>query len=190
MRTHKSQKDQLEKGAKIILESLGINLHDENFINTPKRIADSILFYYRGIVEKESILEQLKISFPSRHKNFIIMRNLKGTSLCPHHLLPIEYTADFVYIPNNRVVGASKPYKVFEILAAQPIMQEDLTEEYIREFYKIVKPLGCMIIVTGSFFCHDKSNINHHLSTMITKNAAGIFNKDINYEQRFYSLIK
>lgn len=186
----KSQRKQLEEGAKMILKSLGLSLDDPNFARTPQRIANTILYYYRGITQKEDILKQLSITFPSKYKDLIVVKNLKGASLCPHHLLPIEYTANFAYIPTENVVGASKPYKVFETLAAQPIMQEDLTEEFVKEFTDRVQPLGCILIVTGSFFCHDKENIDSHLSTMVTKQATGLFAKDTSYEQRFYNLIK
>lgn len=118
----------------------------------------------------------------------IISRNLKGRSLCPHHFLPIEYQANFAYTPEENVVGASKIYTVFETIAAQPIMQEDLTHEFIEEFEKRVKPKGCIIVVTGKFFCHEKEGIDSHEATMTTTLATEIF-KDKDSEKRFFDLI-
>src|SRR3989344_754697 len=122
-----NQKNEAEilKGAELIVKGLGLDMNNDNFKNTPQRIKNTILYYFRGLVEKNKAIRELKVDFPSSYKDIIVLKELTGNSLCPHHFLPISYTANFAYLPGDKVTGASKPYKLFRILAAQPIMQED-----------------------------------------------------------------
>lgn len=187
----KNQRNEAEikKGASLIVKGLGVNPTDENFRNTPLRLTNTILFYNKGLDEKKEVIKELKVSFPSKYKDIIVLKGLEGTSLCPHHFLPITYNADFAYIPKKRVTGASKPYKLFKTLAAQPIMQEDLTNEFISTFWKTVNPKGCIIVIRGKFFCYHKEGININESSMTTCLSEGCFKLD-RYKDQFFSLIK
>lgn len=186
---YQTNEDKILKGAGLIAEGFGLNLNDENFVKTPERIKNTLLYYFRGLHEKKAVIKELKIDFPSKYKGIIALRNLEGTSLCPHHFLPIVYRADFAYIPNKKVTGASKPYKLFSTLTKQPIMQEELTEEFINVFWRTVAPKGCMIKIEGRFFCHDKEDIDFNNSTMVTYLAKGCFQEE-KYNKQFHTLIR
>lgn len=185
----KKNREKILKGAELIVSGLGVDADNENFKDTPRRIRDTLLYYFRGITEKKNIIKELRVDFPSSYKNIVVLKELTGMSLCPHHFLPILYTANFAYIPKKKVTGASKPYKLFKVLAAQPIMQEDLTQEFIDVFWNNVHPLGCIINVRGKFLCHDKEGISHTSSEMITVQSRGCFDK-LEYKNQFFELIK
>ncbi len=189
MKLTNNQREKIENGFKQILTGLELNIKNEHFKNTPKRALNSILKLYSGIEDKTKIIDELNVTFPSSYKEIVILKKLKGNSLCPHHLLPIQYLADFAYIPNKKLVGASKPYTVFKILAAQPVTQEDLTEEYIEEFWKRVQPMGCIIKIIGRFFCFENDNIESSTSKVITFSSRGLFNK-FSYKKQFLDLIE
>lgn len=189
MKMKKMQISKIEEGSRLILEGLGLDLNNEHYKKTPTRMTESISFLLRGIKEKDEAIKELNVTFKESLKTIIVLKNLNGLSLCPHHFLPISYKASFAYVPNGKVVGASKPYKVFKTLAAQPITQEELTTQFIEEFWKKVKPLGCIIKIEGKFFCFEKDGLDSFSSTMVTLNSKGVFSTNKKLEKEFFSLI-
>jgi len=166
-------KSKIIKGAALIVQGLGFSLSDVHFRTTPQRITESILFFYQGMNTKKQALKELSVRFPTKHNEPVVLHNLTGQSLCPHHLLPITYRANLAYMPNGFVVGTSKPYKAFEAIAAQPLMLEDVTEQFLTEFFKIVRPKGCIIEVFGKFLCNERNGIDSNEAIISTLSSRG-----------------
>lgn len=163
----------IEKGAHLLLEGLGVNIYSEDFIDTPARIANSLLKYIGPADTLDVASAHLSITFPSNYSDLIQLTNLTAKSLCPHHLMPILYTAELSYIPlGGRVVGSSKPYLFFKELARLPVMQEELTSLFCDIFESKVKPAGLSFEVTGTFLCYENDGIHSsqsHMKTIIRR---------------------
>jgi GTP cyclohydrolase I len=180
-----------EKGARMLVEGLGLDLADPNIIDTPQRIAKSLKELLVG-VEHTSQLEIRKVlstTFPTKYKGMVIMEPIKVISLCSHHLLPIEYEVLFGYIPKDLTLGFSKVIKAINLIAAKPSLQEDFTQEVIETFKKVLKPEGIMVIVRGKHSCmtlrgEKSSNIN------ITSAVRGMFKTSERTRNEFLALAK
>jgi len=57
----------------------------------------------------------------------------------------VEYTIALGYVPNGMSLGFSKSVRAIELLASQPISQEDLTQLIIETFKEQLKPKGMML---------------------------------------------
>jgi GTP cyclohydrolase I len=176
MKERKNNMDdtKIKQGAKLIVEGLGFAPDDCHMDRTPQRVLASFQFFYQGMKTKKDILNELNISFPSNYKEPIVLHGLSAQSLCPHHLLPNIYTADFAYLPAGKIVGTSKPYKLFAAIMAQPLTMEDATEEFINEFYNRVKPAGCVVEIKGQLICMQKSGFDCHSTSIITTARRGV----------------
>ena len=91
----------LEQGARLILRGMGVNLKDENFQDTPARVARM----YREMLTPS---KNSMTTFPSTYGNMVVLRGHRVWILCPHHLQPAEVTCHVAYIPRDKILGLSK----------------------------------------------------------------------------------
>lgn len=144
-----------ERGARMYIEGLGLDLADPNLVATPKRIVNTMLEQISGQTEasQKEIKNLLSVAFPTIYKGMVILEPIKVNSLCSHHLLPVDYEVLFGYIPKNLSLGFSKIVKAVKLIAAKPTLQEDFTQEIIDTFQKILEPKGIMVVVRGRHSC-------------------------------------
>lgn len=169
----------IEKGVHYILKGLkdefGLDLTDKNFKDTPKRVARAYYEIFEGIKDtKEQIKNILSSSFPSELSEMIISRDIHVYSMCPHHLLPVEYYIDVGYIPGGQVLGISKLARLVEVLARRPVLQETLTNEIVKYLDKSLKVRGSICRVRGVHFCMKMRGVRQN-SEMVTSAIQGVF---------------
>lgn len=180
-----------EKGARMFIEGLGLDLADPNIIETPLRITKSFKEFACGAEHNSQlkIRKMLGTVFPTKYKGMIIMKPVKVISLCSHHLLPIEYEILFGYIPKDLTLGFSKIIKAIRLIAAKPSLQEDFTQEVIDTFKEVLIPKGIMVVVKGKHSCmiirgEKSANVN------ITSAVRGVFKSSEKTRNEFLTLAK
>lgn len=188
--THDSK---IEQATRLLLESLGIDLSDENFKETPGRMARAYADLCKYVkpsnnvrVELENCLSKM---FPTKYKGMIIQEPIRAYSLCSHHLLPVTYDVLFGYIPRKLSLGFSKSVKAINLLAARPISQEDLTHEIIETFEKLMRPKGVMIVVRGLHTCMQIRSVRTE-AVNITSALRGDFKDSESSRNEFLALAK
>lgn len=177
-------------GVKIILSALGVDLTDENFTDTPNRVAKAFTEILSGQNEADLESQKQKIfskSFPTTYKGIVAQKHIKAIGMCPHHLQPIKYDIDLGYIANKQAVGLSKLARVTKLLAGRLVLQESLTQDILDIFVKELKPAGVMVIVRGEHGCMSNRGISQNIITT-TSSISGIFEKDIAARQEFLTL--
>ena len=153
MADEKLTRRNLEKNIYDILLSLAVR-DEETLQNTPSRLAEVLLELTEGMRDKDKKLDEIFSStFPTNSKELVLVKDIRTESLCPHHFLPVIYRINFAYIPNGRVIGLSKIPRFISLLAHQPKLQEDFTQEIVDVFMNRMNPLGCMTIVKGTHSC-------------------------------------
>jgi GTP cyclohydrolase I len=143
----------------MIQEALEINFgldwkNDENFRETPDRVARAILDdLCIGINSNITCKQMLEKTFPSSYSSHIMSIPIEVHSICPHHFIPVKYKCAFSYIPNGKVIGLSKIPRTIKLYGKQPILQEDFTRNYTNLFQEAVNPIGCAFVVKGQHGC-------------------------------------
>ena len=169
----------VERGVHYILLGLkrefGLDLTDVNFKDTPKRVARAFYEILEGINSVEEVEEILSTSFPSSYTGMVVVKGIQCFSLCPHHLLPVEYFVDFGYIADNKALGISKLSRFIELLAKQPIIQETLTSNIIKIFKNYVGPKGVIVQVRGRHMCMAMRGAKQPDSWTYTSEIDGLF---------------
>uniref|UniRef100_A0A7C3SNG9 GTP cyclohydrolase I n=1 Tax=Dictyoglomus turgidum TaxID=513050 RepID=A0A7C3SNG9_9BACT len=175
--------DKIEKAVYTILKEIGEDVNREGLIETPKRVARMYREVFYGLKEKPP---EFKI-FKSDNDQMIV-KTFKCFSWCEHHLVPIEMKIAFAYIPNGKVTGISKIIRRIKWWCARPVIQENLTDNIIKDFVKELDPKGAMLIIKGRHFCELIRGVKTE-SWTTTSAVYGIFENSV-VKQEFLSLIK
>lgn len=136
----------IEKGVRLILQGLDLDLTESNYRDTPKRVAR---------LYKEMLTPQRNnwTAFPSPTTGVILLRGHRIFAICPHHLQVVELRAYVAYIPRDRVLGLSKLARVVEQHLTRPIMQEELGDLTANSIDTQLQPQGVAVILAGQHGC-------------------------------------
>jgi GTP cyclohydrolase I len=173
----------IEQGMNVILEGLhdafGLDLQDENFKDTPRRVARAYAEIFRGVKDTDQQVSQiLGTSFPADVKEMIVAKDVKAFSMCPHHFLPVEYNITVAYISNRRVLGISKLARLAEVLAKRPVLQETFTEEIAEKLFTGVSASGVGVWVEGVHYCMKMRGAKQLQAKTVTSAIRGCFEED------------
>jgi len=162
----------------MITAGLGFSLEDPNLIDTPKRMAKMYCQEFFTNVGKE--FTDFK-SFPNEegYTEIIVFPPISFISTYSHHFLPFFGTAWLAYIPNDKLIGASKPARLVQHYAARPQLQENLCNQVIDAFENAMRPEGCMVVMEAVHMCMISRGVKQpNNGGMITSSIRGNFFKD------------
>lgn len=167
-----------ELAAKELLLSLGMDLRDPNYKETPRRMVEVLAEFTSSLREesKSELEEYFNTLFPKhngrrvQYKGMLVQSPIRVYSLCSHHMLPIIYDIAFAYIPKKgEQIGFSKIVRILRYIAKRPMNQEDFTQEAIDLFYRKLQPQGLAIVVSGVHLCMKMRGVH---SETINKTSA------------------
>ena len=168
-----------------LLEWMGEDPTREGLLETPRRVVKALREMTEGL--RQDPTGYLK-TFEEPTEDPVIVRGIRFTSLCEHHLLPFSGTAVVAYLPKGRVLGLSKLPRVFETFARRPQMQERLTRqvaELIREATRTDEwSGGAACAVKAHHSCMGCRGVRQMDAEMVTCHAAGSFPADLLSELR------
>lgn len=159
-----------------ILHSMNVDWTDENFTETPERVAKAFTRTWLsgyGMDPKQAITV-----FPNERSEsgMVVVKDIPFYSMCSHHLAPFTGKAAIAYIPDQYVVGLSKPARLIEVFARRLQLQEHITEQVADSFEELVHPLGVMVILyNAEHMCMTSRGIKAHGSSTTTSALRGVF---------------
>lgn len=175
------------------LKQMGFVPDYENFHSTPKRFARAYFEIFEGCQDTEQKIQNiLSTSFPAEENTgMVVAKDIVCFSMCPHHLLPVEYHVCVAYIPNKdgRVLGISKLARLVEVLAKRPALQEAFTQEIV-DHLAAIGIYGAAALVEGQHMCMRMRGVKSTNSTITTTAVSGVFADDNSTKQEFLDLIK
>jgi GTP cyclohydrolase IA len=173
----------IEKGVELILKGLGVDLSDRNFIDTPER-------YARVLQEMFTTKETEFAVFPEDFTDFIMLRGHTLFSLCPHHLLPVEFNATVAYVPSGEVLGLSKLARILDETNDKPLLQERFTRDVVHRFHTLCPSIhGAACLIKGLHGCTKIRGVRSS-AEFITYFMDGDFKKKKRLEDRFFELAR
>jgi GTP cyclohydrolase I len=186
----------IRTGITFILDGLGLDLSDPNFEGTPDRVVRSYMEIFAGLDENvdfqiEQILER---TFPCDHQQMIVARQLEIFSMCPHHLLPVHYNISVAYLPGKgedaKVLGLSKLVRLTELLAARPVLQEQVVNDVTAALMWVPGCIGAGCIAHGAHFCMRMRGVGQTGSVVTTTSLRGEFLTDQMVRSEFLDLVR
>jgi len=174
---------------RIMTEGLGLDVQDPNLSGTPERIEKMYKEFFRNVGKP---FEGLTV-FPNEegYDQLILLDKIHFTSTCSHHFLPFSGYAWFAYIPNDLLLGASKPARVIEHFATRPQLQENLCHDVVNHIEYKLKPKGIMLVMRAIHGCMSCRGVNqYHGAGMITSAITGVFKESKSAKDEVLDLIK
>lgn len=174
------------------IEEMGFQEDSYNFGNTPNRFARAYREIFEGCDNLQAQVDDiLSTTFPANGDDtMVVAKDITVFSMCPHHLLPVEYHVCVGYIPNRngRVLGISKLTRLVEVLAKRPVLQETFTNEIVNCLTDI-GVYGSIALVEGQHMCMRMRGAKALNSTITTTAVSGIFSDDRSSKSEFLSVI-
>lgn len=160
------------------------------------------------VLPKDLILRELanilQTGFPmevNEDPGIVTQGPIATTSLCPHHLLPINYEVYVAYKPlkGGTVLGLSKLARVASILSARPVLQEQYSADIAdalffsvgvnnREGLPQIASDGAAVQVIGSHGCMTCRGVRSEALTLTTA-LRGAFYRD-SVKSEFYQAVE
>ena len=171
-----------------IIEAIGEDPSREGLLDTPRRIAEMYEELFTGLHEDPR--EVLSTSFQESHREMIILKNIPFYSLCEHHFLPFHGQAHVGYVPQGRIVGASKIARVVDILARRPQLQERLTGQVADAITDGLSPDGVAVVIEAEHLCMTMRGVQKPGTTLITSAIRGAFRRRAVTRSEFLALVR
>jgi len=175
---------------KVMTEGLKLDLSDPNLSETPNRVARMYCDELLRNVNKEF---DALTCFPNNKKydQIVMLDRIFFVSMCSHHLLPFSGYAWVLYVPNEKLVGASKMARLVTHYAKRPQLQEHLCHEVLEVFDTVVQPKGTMVVMRAIHGCMRCRGVNQYSGAgMMSSAVSGIFLEDTSMEQKGLEMIK
>jgi len=140
--------DAAERAAADLLTALGLDLDDDNLVETPRRMAHALMEMTRG-----ADFELTTFPNDDAYDELVLVRDIRVQSLCEHHMLPFVGVAHVGYLPGERIVGLSKLARMVELHARRPQTQERLTKNIADHLRAALEPRGVGVVLHAEHTC-------------------------------------
>ncbi|KKL09900.1 hypothetical protein LCGC14_2561210, partial [marine sediment metagenome] len=156
---------------------------DRNFLETPERVAR---FYVEMFEPKTTEWA----TFPEDYNDFVLLKNHRVYSLCPHHLLPVELDVSIAYVPDGNVLGLSKLARLLDECNSGPLLQERFTKEVTERLKGLCPGIrGAACLIEGVHGCTKIRGVRTE-AKFVTYHLEGLFREDPGMEERFFQLTR
>jgi GTP cyclohydrolase I len=154
-----------------LLEWIGEDPTREGLRDTPKRVVKAFREMTSGLaVEPRSVLGTV---FNETSDQMVVVRGIRFSSMCEHHLLPFTGTVAVGYVPNGRVIGLSKIPRLVEVFAKRPQVQERMTNQIAQALMDHLAPRGVGVVVKAHHSCMGCRGVKQPDAEMITSCVLG-----------------
>lgn len=178
----------IEHAVRMILEAVGEDPDREGLLETPRRVAKMYAEMFAGLTQDPA--RHLRVTFPETYDEMVLVRDIRFTSMCEHHLLPFSGVAHVAYIPNGRVTGLSKLARVVDEVSRRPQVQERLTQQVADLIETELESKGVAVIVSAEHSCMSIRGVRKPGSQTVTSAVRGLFKTNPASRAEVMSLIK
>jgi len=158
-----------------IMDTLGLDLHDDSLQGTPERVAK---MYVEEIFSGLDPRNKPKIAlFDNKYQynQMLVEKNITFYSNCEHHFVPIIGKAHVAYISSGKVIGLSKLNRIVQYYAKRPQVQERLTNQIASELQDILETEDVAVIIDAKHLCVSSRGIKDETSATVTSFYGGKF---------------
>ena len=178
-----------ESAVRTLIRWAGDDPEREGLLGTPSRVARAYEEWFGGYDEDPS--EYLKRTFEevAGYDEIVLLRDVRFTSHCEHHMAPIIGRVHIGYLPRDRVVGISKLARLVDVYAKRLQVQEKMTAEIANCLNSVLKPYGVGVVVEAAHECMTTRGVHKPGVTMVTSCLLGSFRTVPETREEFLSAI-
>lgn len=172
-----------EAAAADLLDALGVDLSAAGLADTPRRVVRM----YEELLTPRPFNPT---TFPNDagYDEMVLVRDIRFTSLCAHHLLPFSGIAHVGYLPGERIVGLSKLARVVNHFAHGLQVQERLTKQVADWLNDELQPRGVGVVLRAEHQCMTIRGVQAAGSTTVTSTMHGLLRTNTASRDEFLAL--
>jgi GTP cyclohydrolase IA len=182
-------REEAERAVRTLIRWAGDNPDREGLLGTPGRVARAYEEWFAGYEEDPEDLLQRLFEEVGGYDEIVLLRDIRFTSHCEHHMAPIFGRVHIGYLPRNRVVGLSKLARLVNVYARRLQIQERMTVEIADALERVLQPHGVGVVIEGMHACMSTRGVQQHDSVMVTSRLLGVFRERPETRQEFLSAI-
>jgi len=177
--------EQVEAAAALLLSALGLDLTDENLVETPRRMAHALL-------EMTTVPDFDLTTFANGegYDELVLVQDIPVQSLCEHHILPFHGVAHIGYLPGSRILGLSKFARMVEFHARRPQTQERLTKSIADHLQQQLDPEGVGVVIEAEHTCMSLRGARAAGARTVTSALFGRLRDDARSRAEFLALAR
>ncbi len=188
IRTEEERRRAME-AVKELLRWIGDDPAREGLVDTPQRVVDAFLEYFKGYEECADTYLQRTFEHVGGYDEIVLLRDIPFHSHCEHHMAPIIGKAHVAYLPKERVVGISKLARVVHAYAKRLQVQERLTAEIADCIQRVLEPIGVAVTIEATHACMTCRGVETPGVIMTTSRMMGAFRDDPRTRQEVLKLM-
>jgi GTP cyclohydrolase I len=182
-------REEAEAAVRALIAYIGDNPNREGLIDTPKRVIGALEELYRGYGEVPADALARTFGENEAYDDFVLIRDIRFTSHCEHHMLPFYGKAHIAYRPVERVVGLSKLARLVDTYARRLQTQEHLTSQVAIAINDVLKPHGVAVMVEAEHTCMAIRGVKKPGASTVTTRFLGTFRDNPDDQMRFMMLV-
>lgn len=121
----------------------------EHIEDTPYRIVKAWKEFTISLTSKLTI----PTTFTNPVDELVYITDIEFNSLCCHHFFPFSGKVHLAYLPNESLIGLSKPARIVRHFAKKPQLQELMLAEIANYIFDVIKPTFLMLICKANHTC-------------------------------------
>ena len=171
-----------------ILAAVGEDPDREGLRETPDRVARMYKELLGGLHKDPAV--HLKKFFTQKCDEMVLVKEIRFSSMCEHHMLPFTGTVHIGYLPNGRIVGLSKLARGVDEVSRRLQVQERMTEEIADLLMTELDAKGVAVVVEAAHMCMIIRGIKKPASACVTSAMRGAFRESQSTRSEFLALIR
>ena len=183
------ERAEAEEAVRTLIRWAGEDPGREGLVGTPSRVVRAYEEYFRGYeADPEDILRRTFEEIDG-YDEMVVLRDIRFSSHCEHHMAPIVGKAHVAYLPRHRVVGISKLARLVEVYARRLQIQEKMTTQIAKVIDEVLEPQGVAVVVEAAHHCMTTRGVQRPGVVMVTSSMMGAFRKDSKTRREFLAMI-
>ena len=164
--------ERAEIGIANLLRVLGQDPDREGLASTPQRVVRAMQQMTAGYHQNPQEILSRQFAGDS-YDDLVVVRGIRFSSLCEHHLLPFVGTCAVAYLPHDKVVGLSKLPRLVECYAMRLQLQERMTRQIAEAVMTHLEPRGVGVCVQATHQCMACRGVRQPDADMLTTTVLG-----------------
>ena len=167
-------------------EEFGWRFSKEEYRNTPIRIYKMYHEWYKN----NTYAKMTAFDPVNKFDSLISLSGIDYGALCSHHLMPFFGKISIVYLPKDKILGASKLARYVNKYAYKPTTQETMTESIAKAVLEETEARGVMVYSVGVHTCITMRGVNKSESTFKISTILGEFKDKESLKEEAFELAR
>ncbi len=182
-------REDVEKAVHTLLLWAGDDPDREGLVDTPARVAMAYEEWFAGYKEDPESYLSRTFEEVEGYDEMVVLRDIRFSSHCEHHIAPIIGRVHIGYLPNKKVIGISKLARVVEAYARRLQVQEKLNAQIANCIQNVLEPKGVAVVIEATHQCMTTRGVHKTGVTLVTSNMLGAFRHDPMTRREFLTII-